>query len=574
MAKTTQPTESPKAQRPSLLILDGAIEPNSSIAASLSQHFDLRFVGDAEAAAEATAGSLVLADPSSLMPLERALADGQTGTLLGALGEGVCLCDSSGQLVWANRKYQQFNAEVTRKVERTCHETARLFAEQVETTEDASRRFAFQTEDNRFFEMIASPVMDASRAAGSGLRVLAIVWDTTKSRRLQQQLDAIDAAGSELVRIESDAVASLNTAQRLTLLEEKIINFTRELMHFDHFNIYLLEKDTRRLQPVMTVGMPQSVTDYDLRAESTGNGISGYVAATGRSYICHDVQNDPRYLPGLDNAASSLSVPLRLHDQVIGVFNIEALSPGAFSEDDRQIAEIFGRYIALALNILDLLVVERVTTSGTVAVNVIGEISHPLNDITAEAEALREKLLTDPNSLKHIDRVLKLVNTVRKKVEDVARGPKGILGIQDAIDNSQIDPLLLNRHVLVADDEPNIRDTIQAVLTRRGCRVTSCQDGQEAIGLLTRAKPGDFDLIISDISMPDQNGYQVFAAARRFDERIPVILMTGFGYDPHHSIVRASQEGLQCVLFKPFQIEQLIEEVTKAARMTPQAKGQ
>ncbi len=572
MANPTQPTESAKAQRPRLLILDGAIEPNSCIAASLCQHFDLRFVGDAEAAQEAAAGSLVLADPASLMPLERALAEGQTGTLLGALGEGVCLCDSSGQLVWANRKYQQFTGEVTRKVERTCQETARLFAEQVEATEDASRRFAFQTEDNRFFEMIASPVVDASRVAGSGLRVLAIVWDTTKSRRLQQQLDAIDAAGSELVRIESEAVASLNTAQRLTLLEEKIINFTRELMHFDHFNIYLLEKDTNRLQPVMTVGMPQSVSDYELRAESTGNGISGYVAATGRSYICHDVQNDPRYLPGLDNAASSLSVPLRLHDQVIGVFNIEALSPGAFSEDDRQIAEIFGRYIALALNILDLLVVERVTTSGTVAVNVIGEISHPLNDITAEAEALREKLLTDPSSLKHIDRVLKLVNTVRKKVEDVARGPKGILGIQDAIDNSQIDPLLLNRHVLVADDEPNIRDTIQAVLTKRGCRVTSCENGQEAIDLLTRAKPGDFDLIISDISMPDQNGYQVFAAARRLDEQIPVILMTGFGYDPHHSIVRASQEGLQCVLFKPFQIDQLIEEVTKAAQMPPAPK--
>jgi DNA-binding NtrC family response regulator len=45
---------------------------------------------------------------------------------------------------------------------------------------------------------------------------------------------------------------------------------------------------------------------------------------------------------------------------------------------------------------------------------------------------------------------------------------------------------------------------------------------------------------------------------------IPVILMTGFGYDPHHSIVRASQEGLQCVLFKPFQIDRLMEEVRKA----------
>jgi FixJ family two-component response regulator len=40
--------------------------------------------------------------------------------------------------------------------------------------------------------------------------------------------------------------------------------------------------------------------------------------------------------------------------------------------------------------------------------------------------------------------------------------------------------------------------------------------------------------------------------------------MTGFGYDPHHSIVRSSQEGLHCFLFKPFQAQQLLEEVEKA----------
>jgi DNA-binding NtrC family response regulator len=44
----------------------------------------------------------------------------------------------------------------------------------------------------------------------------------------------------------------------------------------------------------------------------------------------------------------------------------------------------------------------------------------------------------------------------------------------------------------------------------------------------------------------------------------PVILMTGFGYDPSHSIVRASQEGLQSVLFKPFQVDRLLAEARKA----------
>ena len=64
--------------------------------------------------------------------------------------------------------------------------------------------------------------------------------------------------------------------------------------------------------------------------------------------------------------------------------------------------------------------------------------------------------------------------------------------------------------------------------------------------------------------MPDHNGYEVFAAGKRAIPSLPSILMTGFGYDPHHSIVRASQEGLQAVLFKPFQAERLLEEVRKA----------
>jgi hypothetical protein len=49
--------------------------------------------------------------------------------------------------------------------------------------------------------------------------------------------------------------------------------------------------------------------------------------------------------------------------------------------------------------------------------------------------------------------------------------------------------------------------------------------------------------------------------------------MTGFGYDPHHSIVRASQEGLQAVLFKPFKVDQLLSEVRKALAPQPASRS-
>ena len=159
---------------------------------------------------------------------------------------------------------------------------------------------------------------------GQVVQVVAVVWDATGTRRLQQKIDAIDKAGRELVRLEADAMSKLNVGQRLKLLEDKIISFTRDLMHFDHFAIRLLDRKTNKLEMVISVGLPTEALNIELFAETEGNGISGYVAATGRSYICPDVERDPRYVMGLDQAKSSLTVPLRLHDKVIGIFNIES----------------------------------------------------------------------------------------------------------------------------------------------------------------------------------------------------------------------------------------------------------
>jgi CheY-like chemotaxis protein len=120
--------------------------------------------------------------------------------------------------------------------------------------------------------------------------------------------------------------------------------------------------------------------------------------------------------------------------------------------------------------------------------------------------------------------------------------------------------------VLVADDEPAIRKTVRAVLEQQGCIISEHADGVGAIAAIRAAalEGRPFDLVISDVRMPDANGYEVFRAAKDANPATPVILMTAFGYDPNHSIVRSSQEGLHCFLFKPFQITQLLEEGRKA----------
>jgi CheY-like chemotaxis protein len=231
-----------------------------------------------------------------------------------------------------------------------------------------------------------------------------------------------------------------------------------------------------------------------------------------------------------------------------------------FTEDDRQFAEIFGRYVAMALHILDLLVVERRTTSGDLVDSVVQEMAQPLNDIVTEAQTLMEEYIGDDTMRGRLNKIVDNVEAIRKSTRDVAAGPKVILGM-DQDNSSMSDGILNGKRILIADDERNIRETIGDILTRYGCLCEKAKDGYEAMTLIEQQQ---FDLVISDIKMPYRNGYEIFAAARRRQEEVPVVLMTGFGYDPDHAIVRASDEGLSCVLFKPFKVDQMLGEVHKA----------
>jgi CheY-like chemotaxis protein/GAF domain-containing protein len=509
--------------------------------------------------------SAIFSEAADFLPLERALISQQANLILNTIGEGVCIVDGEGRANWMNKKMQAWPAKVHEKIRRTCQEAFDIFSKQVSPqTMDApafsrSKRYALNIEEQQFMELIASPVINP---AGRVVQVVAVVWDATGTRRLQQKIDAIDKAGRELVRLEADALSKLHVSERLKLLEDKIISFTRDLMHFDHFAIRLLDRKTNRLELVISAGLPPEALAIDLLAEAEGHGISGYVAATGRSYICPDVDRDPRYIVGLDSAKSSLTVPLRLHDKLIGIFNIESRHRAAFNEDDRQFAEIFGRYVAIALNILDLMVVERVSTSHKVADDVCSEVAGPLNDIASDANALIDDYIGHDDLRQKLQQILDNVGTIRKSLRQAAEGPNTILGAGEV--KGQDDPVIRERTILVADDEPNIRTTISDILRKYKAHVTIAASGAEAIAHIENT---EFDLVVSDIKMPDKSGYDVYAAAHKRNPNMPVILMTGFGYDPNHSIVRASQEGLQAVLFKPFKVEQLLTEVRKALQL-------
>lgn len=549
---------------PKLLVVEGLPAQPGEVAQALAGVYQTRGSSLAEfrASLERDQCDAVMIDPTQLVGLGHDLQESLTATLLESMGAGACLINEEGRPLWFNSRFADFDGPTRERVMRMCARAIGAFkaaAARSDPRPPRAKRRVFQTEGGKSLEVVISPVF-SSRGID---RAAAIIRDVSIRERMQQKIDAIDLAGRELVNIPEDSVREMHVTERLGLLERKVVAFAHDLLNFDHFAIRLLNRKTNELEIVMSHGLPEEAKAIVLRALPEGNGISGFVAATGESYICPVVQEDPRYVTGLERAGSSLTVPLMLFDRVIGVFNVESDREHAFTHADRQFLDIFARYLAIALHILNLLVVERSATREVATGTVEGELREPLNDLMIEVEWLREQAGTSPETLKHIQRICGDVESIRRRMKNIARGAQTLLGIEEALQKSEIDPELEGRRILVSDNEPEISGIIRDVLQKRGAEVTTFDTGASAISALATIAPPP-DLVISDINLGDRTGYEVFAAAKDRARWTPVILMTGFGYDPHHSIVRASQEGLQNVLFKPFQVEKLIEEVKKA----------
>jgi CheY-like chemotaxis protein len=508
-------------------------------------------IAEVQAALREQPFDVVLCPSAELLPLTSAAGRDQARMILDGIAQGVCVVDRGGKLLWSNTALQAYSPEVVEAIRTACTELLpELAAAPAQTTRQRSLEVGQQ-----HFELTASGLRDA---AGQLDRVVSLVHDTTSLTRMRAKLDAIDAAGRELVALDVDATARLEVPERLQLLEDNLIRYCRDLLNFTHFSVRVLDPKTNRLDMVLAGGFSEQARVIPIYARPAGNGISGYVAATGQSYICPDITQDPLYLPGLECARSSLTVPLRLSERVVGVLNVESDQPAAFTAEDRQVAEIFARYIAVALQLLKLLVVERSETTGQLAADVRAELAQPLNDIVAEATHLLQGSPGSEEIQRRLHAIIDYVDRVKETLQAMTTAP-AIRGL--APEAGELKPALQGKRILVADDEEIIRETVADVLSKAGALPVMASDGDEAIAMI-RAQ--HFDLVLSDIKMPNKNGYEVFAATKQVDRNCPVILITGFGYDPEHSIVRASREGLAGVLFKPFKVDQLLELIEKA----------
>ena len=116
-------------------------------------------------------------------------------------------------------------------------------------------------------------------------------------------------------------------------------------------------------------------------------------------------------------------------------------------------------------------------------------------------------------------------------------------------------------HVLVVDDEDQIRKLIRLVLQQEGHTVVEASNGKRAIQHIQEAA---IDLMISDIFMPDMDGLELIRFIRKTNSRIKVIAISGAGKEgPDLYLNIAEQFGADAILIKPFAPAQLIEKVSE-----------
>ena len=116
----------------------------------------------------------------------------------------------------------------------------------------------------------------------------------------------------------------------------------------------------------------------------------------------------------------------------------------------------------------------------------------------------------------------------------------------------------MSKHVLIADDEPNIVISLEFLMKREGYRVLVARDGNEALETARREKP---DLVLLDVMMPGKTGFEVCQAVRA-DEAlagVKILMLTAKGRDT--DVAQGLGLGADAYMTKPFATKELAERV-------------
>lgn len=423
---------------------------------------------------------------------------------------------------------------------------------------------------HRVFQMNVSPVFRSDEnGKGEIHRYIIVLRDVSRLEEYQKKLNSIQNAGKDLANISVNDVLSMSTDAQIEMLKQKILLYTKDILHYDKIEIRLIShEEPGLLAPLLAVGFDREAMERKLYARPEENGVTGYVAFHAKPYLVEDAELDPIFVPGVTGARSSMTVPLLIRGHVIGTFNVESLEPRAFSETDLHYLESFAQDVAQALNTMNLFTIEQSEAYVRSFKTIHAEIAVPINTIVTEALGV----LARHGELDHdaADRIRTILTTARDiQVLIQTVGNRMLPSKGHPVVPAERYPVLKGKHILVVDGDESVGLAISTLLFWNDCTVEMVPNVDQALLL---AKNTSFDLFISDIH-PDgkRSGMDLFTELKQMLGKpyVPLILMKGYGYDPGHVTVNAKQAGVTGFLAKPFTLDLLVpvvESVLEEAR--------
>ncbi len=229
--------------------------------------------------------------------------------------------------------------------------------------------------------------------------------------------------------------------------------------------------------------------------------------------------------------------------------------------------------IGFAKDIREIRRRDRLVTLAEVAVGLSHEINNSLEVLVNQIEMLKKyvgRVAADEDFIVESDRLESAASQVKKIQDITARigrmAEEGEYGTKEYLSGKLMTDLHLDNEgdpcsnakpdvdfplsglrILVVDDDAGICQSLKDLLEAERCCIDTAASGVFAMQSLKRRQ---FDVVLSDVVMPDMDGYQLYQAVKQATPDLPVVLMTAFNYDKDHVIKRSCLEGLQGVIFK------------------------
>ena len=238
-----------------------------------------------------------------------------------------------------------------------------------------------------------------------------------------------------------------------------------------------------------------------------------------------------------------------------------------YDENNQEIGSI-----GFAKDIREIRRRDQLVTLAEIAIGVSHEIGNSLEVLVNQVALLQryvERVATDEDYIVESDRLESVASQV-KKIQDITAkisqmADEGEYGTKEYLSGRLMTDLhvsddgpcerfkpdeqypLSGLRILLVDDDAGVCQSLKDLLEAERCCVQTAVSGVYAREWLDKQQ---FDVVLSDVVMPDMDGYQLYQHVKRTSPNLPVVLMTAFNYDKDHIIKRSCLEGLQGVIFK------------------------